>query len=177
MLSVAKLYAGQQAYYTDAVARGLDEYYAGMGELPGRWVGRGAELLGLSGELDAQALNAILDGRDPTTGTRLTEETPKVIGYDATFCAPKSVSLLYALGSPDIAAQVCAGHDEAGSAEVGAPEDLAWRVRRGHARSVVVESGRFVAARFRRRSSRPGGPHLHSHVLMEQPGFTARHGR
>ena len=40
MVSAAKLYTGQQAYYTDAVARGLDECYAGIPEMPGRWVGR-----------------------------------------------------------------------------------------------------------------------------------------
>ena len=65
------------------MARGLDEYYAGTGELPGRWMGRGAEVLGLRGELDGDALDGILDGRDPRTGTRLTESTPKVIGTPA----------------------------------------------------------------------------------------------
>ncbi len=128
MLSIAKLYAGHQQYYTDAVARGLDEYYAGVGELPGRWMGRGAELLSLSGELDCQALDAILDGRDPRTGTRLTEDTPKVIGYDATFCAPKSVSLLYALGPPEIAAEVRAAHEEAVRDALRALEDMTCRV-------------------------------------------------
>jgi len=172
MLSIAKLYAGQQQYYTDAVARGLDEYYAGTGELPGRWMGRGAELLGLSGELDAQALDAILDGRDPRTGTRLTEETPKVIGYDATFCAPKSVSLLYALGAPEVATEVRAAHDEAVGAALGTLEDIACRVRRGHGGSVVVEADGFTGAAFQHRSSRAGDPHLHTHVLIAHPGFT-----
>jgi hypothetical protein len=103
VLSLAKLYSGQQKYYEDAVARGLDESYAGVGERPRQWIGRGAEVLHVSGELGGEALNAILDGRTPTTGARLTDHTPKVIGYDATFCAPKSVSLLCALGSPEVA--------------------------------------------------------------------------
>lgn len=177
MLSLAKLYAGQQQYYTDAVARGLDEYYAGTGERPGTWIGRGAELLGLAGEMDADALDAILEGRDPTTGARLTEATPKVIGYDATFCAPKSVSLLYALGTPEVAAEVRAAHDAAVAAAVVAFEDLACRVRRGHGGSLVVEVDGFVGAAFGHRSSRAGDPHLHTHVLLGHPGFTATDGR
>src|SRR5947208_622843 len=46
MLSVAKLSPGQERYYERSVADGLDDYYAGRGESPGVWVGRGALLLG-----------------------------------------------------------------------------------------------------------------------------------
>ena len=42
MLSVAKLALGQEAYYEQQVALGLDDYYAGRGESPGLWVGSGA---------------------------------------------------------------------------------------------------------------------------------------
>lgn len=177
MLSMAKLYAGHQQYYNDAVARGLDEYYSGAGELPGRWVGRGAEVLGLSGELDGEALDAILEGRDPRTGTRLTESTPKVIGYDATFCAPKSVSLLYALGPPEIACQVKEAHEAAISDALRLLEDLTCRVRRSHAGSTVVEADGYVGAAFQHRSSRAGDPHLHTHVLIAHPGYLAADGR
>lgn len=177
MLTVAKLHAGHEQYYKDAVARGLDEYYAGTGELPGRWMGRGADLLGLTGELDGDALDAILDGRDPKTGTRLTAATPKVIGYDATFCAPKSVSLLYALGPPEIAAEVRAAHDVAVDAAFAVYESITCRVRRGHGGETVVEADGFVAAAYQHRSSRAGDPHLHTHVLIAHPGYTARDGR
>ncbi len=177
MLSLAKLYAGQQQYYEDAVARGLDEYYAGVGERPGQWIGRGAELLHVSGELGGEALNAILDGRTPTTGARLTDQTPKVIGYDATFCAPKSVSLLYALSTPEVAREVHAAHDEAVRAAFGVLEDLTCRVRRGHGGAVVVEADGFVGAAFQHRSSRAGDPHLHTHVLIAHPAYTASDGR
>lgn len=140
-------------------------------------MGRGAALLGLSGELDGEALDAILDGRDPRTGTRLTESTPKVIGYDATFCAPKSVSLLYALGSPEIAAEVRAAHDAAVDAAFAAFETITCRVRRGHAGATVVEADGFVATAYQHRSSRAGDPHLHTHVLIAHPSHTASDGR
>ena len=41
VLSVAKLALGQEAYYEQQVALGLDDYYAGRGESPGLWVGIG----------------------------------------------------------------------------------------------------------------------------------------
>lgn len=177
MLSVVPLRAGQQGYYRDAVARGLDEYYAGAGELPGRWMGRGSELLGLSGDLDGADLDAVLEGRDPSTGTRLTARVPKIVGYDATFCAPKSVSLLWALGDPEVAAEVRAAHDAAVAAALRALEDLACRVRRGRAGSQVVEADGFLAAGFVHRSSRAGDPHLHTHVLIAHPAHSDRDGR
>ena len=45
MLSVAKLTLGQEAYYEQQVARGVDDYYAGRGESPGIWAGRGSAIL------------------------------------------------------------------------------------------------------------------------------------
>ena len=42
VLSVAKLTPGQERYYERSVAAGLDDYYAGRGESPGVWTGRGA---------------------------------------------------------------------------------------------------------------------------------------
>jgi len=58
-------------YYLDAVATGREGYYTGavaQGEPPGRWYGRGAAQLGLSGLVDAQDMTALytrfLDPRD-----------------------------------------------------------------------------------------------------------------
>jgi hypothetical protein len=53
MLSVGKLAAGPTAgrYYEDAVALGREDYYASEGEWSGRWLGAGADALGLGGEV------------------------------------------------------------------------------------------------------------------------------
>lgn len=177
MLTLAKMRAGQQQYYKDAVARGLDEYYTGAGELAGRWMGRAAELLGLSGSLDGDALDAILEGRHPLTGERLTTHDVQIVGYDATFNAPKSVSLLYAFAPPEIAAEVKAAHDAAVEAVLPVYEQLTCRVRRGHEGKTVIEADGFVAAAYQHRSSRAGDPHLHTHVLIAHPAYTATDGR
>ena len=52
VLSIGKLAAGQQEYYLRSVADGVEEYYLGSGEAPGRWLGRGAERLQLIGSGD-----------------------------------------------------------------------------------------------------------------------------
>jgi hypothetical protein len=64
-------------YLTDPTARGRDTYYTGAvdaGEPPGLWYGAGCDVLGLSGEVDAEVMKALythgLDPRDPATGER-----------------------------------------------------------------------------------------------------------
>jgi hypothetical protein len=64
MLSVAKKAPGSEGYYLDAVARGAEDYF-GRGEAPGYWTGRGAELLGLDGEVSPDALRAVLASHAP----------------------------------------------------------------------------------------------------------------
>ena len=115
MLSLGKLAPGQQQYYLDTVARGAEEYYTGAREAPGAWTGRAAARLGLNGEVDAETLAHMLTHTDPTGTYRLTasRSVPVVAGFDATFCAPKSVSLLHALGRPEVSNEVRNAHDAA----------------------------------------------------------------
>ena len=67
MLSIRSSY--DVDYLTDAVAKGREGYYTGAvaaGEPAGRWHGAGAELLGLSGEVDAEVMKALYThGLDP----------------------------------------------------------------------------------------------------------------
>src|SRR5512132_971709 len=71
VLSVAKLTLGQEAYYEQQVAGGLDDYYAGRGESPGLWAGSGAVGLGLAGVVEDGQLGVLLRGVDPASGSRL----------------------------------------------------------------------------------------------------------
>ena len=168
MLSLGKLAPGQQQYYLDTVARGAEEYYTGAKEAPGQWVGRGTERLGLEGEVDPDALGQVLGGRDPRLGLPLTraQGAPSVPGIDATFCAPKSVSLLYSLGDPETSNEVRNAHDAAVSGSLRVLESVAARARRGKAGADQIEADGFVAAAFRHRTSRAGDPQLHTHVVI-----------
>jgi conjugative relaxase-like TrwC/TraI family protein len=163
VLSIGKLGPGQESYYVEAVARGVEDYYAG-GEAPGQWIAS-STALGLSGEVDADDLHAVLSGHDPSTGTRL-GQPHRVPGFDLTFRAPKSVSVLFGLGDPDTARIVRDAHDHAVGAALGwAERHVVWS-RRGHGGVELVRGEGLIAAAFRHRTSRNGDPHLHTHVLV-----------
>lgn len=170
MLSISKLGAGQESYYLDAVARGVEDYYVGAGESPGRWLGSASSELGLAGVVDADELRVVLSGFDPRFGVRLAAANRKLPGFDATFSAPKSVSLLHALGTPEVRAGVVDAHETAVGAAVGYLERQAAFVRRGHNGVERLPASGFVAAGFRHRTSRAGDPQLHTHVLIANLG-------
>src|SRR6266540_6430276 len=105
MMSLWKLRVGVESYYLAQIASGLDEYYTGAGEAPGRWTGSGAPLLDLDGQVAGDDLRAVLAGLAPNTGLtpngiQLTTHPRRVPGFDLTFAVPKSVSTVYALGDP-----------------------------------------------------------------------------
>ena len=107
MLSIGKMVARSEDYYLHTVANGREEYYTGSGESPGYWLGEGARRLGLDGEVAPDDLRAVLAGVSPrarsSTPGRVAE-AKRVAGFDLTFSAPKSVSLLYGLSDPDVSA-------------------------------------------------------------------------
>jgi conjugative relaxase-like TrwC/TraI family protein len=167
MLSIGKLVAGQERYYEQQVARGRDDYYAGRGEAEGRWMGAGATALGLEGDVDADAFGALIAGTDPTSGEvlRAGPGRGRVCALDLTFSAPKSVSVLFAIGDAQTSRALVEAHEEAVGAAVGYLEREACRVRRGRGGRIELAADGFVAAAYRHRMSRAGQPQLHTHVV------------
>jgi conjugative relaxase-like TrwC/TraI family protein len=191
MLSVAKLTVGQEAYYEQEVAGGLDDYYAGRGESPGVWAGRGAAALGLAGVVEEGELGTLLRGFDPAsskrlrtpvahrtiTVERLDPETGKLVeekkrlapvaGFDLVFSCPKSVSLLHALtDDEEVRRAVSEGHEAAWRAALAYLESEACVTRRGEGGTIRERADGFVSAAFRHRTSRAQDPHLHTHVIV-----------
>src|SRR2546423_11663755 len=86
VLSVGKLALSVLEYYTQQVALGVEEYYTGGKEAPGRWLGVGTVELGLElgGEVDAATLHNVLSHLDPTGTYKLTasRSAPCVAGFD-----------------------------------------------------------------------------------------------
>ena len=179
MLSLGKLAPGQQQYYLDTVAKGAEEYYTGAKEAPGEWHGAASIRLGLHGEVDADALGAVLAHDHPGTGEHLTRgrSHPQVAGFDATFSAPKSVSLLFALGDPETSNDVRNAHDAAVRQALGFLEDHASVGRRGRGGLTSIGGDGFVAAAFRHRTSRAAEPQLHTHVVIANLVHSADDGR
>jgi conjugative relaxase-like TrwC/TraI family protein len=170
VLSIGKLAAGQAGYYERQVARGRDDYYSGRGEAPGEWTGRGAAALGLAGQVQAARFNALMVGADPSDPglerrLRDSRGEPKVVGFDLTFSAPKSVSVLFASADEGTAGQLIAAHEAAVRAALDYVEDEAVKVRRGKGGLIVAAGEGVVAAAYRHRMSRSLDPQLHTHVV------------
>jgi conjugative relaxase-like TrwC/TraI family protein len=191
MLSVAKLTLGQEAYYEQQVARGLDDYYAGRGESPGIWAGSGAAELELVGVVDDGDLGTLLRGVNPATDEPLRSPVRKrtitvrtldletgewreeskqlkpLSGYDLVFSCPKSVSLLHALTDDErVRREISEAHEASWQAALAYLEREACIVRRGKGGRIREHGEGFVAAAFRHRTSRAQDPHLHTHVVV-----------
>ncbi len=170
MLSIGKLGAGQERYYTERVAGGAEDYYSGRGEAEGYWLGSASVDLGLHGKVDADELTAMLTGRHPATGEPLglrhVAGRGPVPGFDLTFSAPKSVSLTWAFGGEGAGAEVAEAHRASVAAALDYMERQACWTRRGHGGHEFVKGSGFIAAGYVHRSSRAGDPQLHTHVLV-----------
>ena len=155
-------------YYTHELALGLGLYYSREEEPPGRWVGQQAEALGLIGDVDPQAFLRLMAGLDPDSEQQLGRAygESSARGYDITFNAPKSVSLLAEFADDDIRSQVLAAHDRSVDRVLAFVETHAHtRVTIQQVTSVVDTQGLCVAG-FRQRTSRAGDPHLHTHAVV-----------
>ena len=75
------------------------DYYCQGQETVGRWGGKLAAELGLSGTVTKEAFDRLCDNLHPATGEPLTPRTndKRRVGYDFTFSGPKSYSILVAL--------------------------------------------------------------------------------
>ena len=162
--------ASAKGYYSSK-----SEYYAGgRQELPGRWGGRGADMLGLRGEVSQRAADALCENCNPATGQKLTvrQRKDRTPGYDFNFHACKSASILYGLtGDPAILAAFRSAVD-ATMRDIEA--EIKTRVRQG-GRMEDRTAGAAVWAEYTHLTARPVGgridPHLHSHCFVYNAVF------
>lgn len=149
--------------------RGPVDYYLDPDEPPGRWRGGGRHALGLDGNVEGAELRSLLEAAHPETGAPLGRRfgDSSARGFDATFSAPKSVSVLWAM-SPDpfVRAEVLASHDAAVDAALGWFERHGAVTRRGTDGLLQVDTLGITAAVFRQHTSRTVDPQLHSHAIV-----------
>ena len=156
--------AGVGRYYTEH----LPSYYLDGDEPRGQWWGRGAGLLGLDGQMDADEFLSVMAGQGPATGRDLGRRYGEgsVRGYDATFSAPKSVSVLFGVGEPKLRRDVVEAHDRAVEAVLGWIELHAHTRMRRHRQIATVDAEGIVVGVFRQHTSRKLDPQLHTHAVI-----------
>lgn len=143
----------------------LDDYYSK--EARGYWGGKGAEGLGLSGEVDSKTLANLLYGKTPDGKIQLRKIVPSSknenrYGRDYTFSAPKSVSI-QALVSGD--SRIIEAHEKAVIKACDEMEKLALAQKSQKGIRYRQRTGNMIFARFRHELSRDQDPQLHTHCV------------
>lgn len=158
--------AGAAQYYED-LAR--EDYYTTGGEPPGKWVGKFAQALNLDGQqVQKGQLIEAFSGFDPATGKPLARNAGPAHkpGYDLTFSAPKSVSVIWATADQATRHAISAAQQKAVEAAIAHAEKIGAFVQRtGHGGIEKIPHGELLAATFEHSSSRNGDAQLHTHAI------------
>src|SRR5229473_3069474 len=183
MLTISKpLSAGQaQSYHEKEFTAKEQNYWSQRGVIAGEWQGRLAGQFGLVGTVSADDFAKLSQGQHPQTGDQLVRQrasyeyqdadgkTIKTMehraGWDATFSAPKSVSLTALVGGDE---RVREAHRE--SVAVALDELERYVQARIGGNLPAETTGKWVAAKFEHDSARPvngyAAPQLHTHAVF-----------
>ena len=183
MLTISKPLSSSQAqtYHAKEFMSAEQNYWKQGDTILGEWQGRMAERYGLAGAIDEQHFARLSEGQNPLTGEQLVRHrngqeyttadgtTVKPVehraGWDATFSAPKSVSLTALVGGDD---RVREAHRQAVTTALTELERYTQaRIGGNHA---AETTGKFVAAKFEHDTARPvdgyAAPQLHTHAVI-----------
>jgi conjugative relaxase-like TrwC/TraI family protein len=188
VLTVAKVSAGGGAAYASylegrAQAPEQGDYYLKDGErveAPGRWVlgpgGAGALGVDPGRPVGGDAFRAVMAVRHPVSGEQLRRvgaNGEAVVAIDATFSAPKSVSAVWALGSPEVRVALEAAQERAVDRALEHAVEFVPMVRRRVDQETVVRElpREVLASSWQHTTARAVAgqvpdPQLHSHVLI-----------
>jgi conjugative relaxase-like TrwC/TraI family protein len=183
MLTISKpLTAGQaQTYHKKEFTSKEQSYWARGQEVQGEWQGRLAEKYGLVGSVGDEEFARLSNGQSPSTGEQLVRHRSshqyegvggKTIttaehraGWDATFSAPKSVSLTALVGGD---ARVREAHRE--SVRTALDELERYTQARIGGNHPAETTGKFAVAKFEHDTARPvdgyAAPQLHTHAVI-----------
>ena len=169
-----------KGYFEEHLSAG--DYYAENECLQGEWLGRGAELLGLSGRVTRDEFLALCDNHHPRSGALLTqrrntlrrgkstdsEVANRRVFYDFTFSPPKSVSVAALVGGDK---RILTAHANAVKVALTELEQFASARVRTRKSNSDRRTSNIVAALFQHDTSRALDPHVHTHCII----FNATH--
>jgi conjugative relaxase-like TrwC/TraI family protein len=183
VLNISKPLSASQAqtYHTKEFTAAEQNYWKQGDTIQSEWHGKLADEFGLSGAVGEQEFARLSEGQHPETGKQLVlhrvvheyrhaegEMVSPVehrAGWDATFSAPKSISLTALVGGDD---RVREAHREA--VNVALNELEKYTQARIGGNSPAETTGKFAAAKFEHDTARPvdgyAAPQLHTHVVV-----------
>jgi conjugative relaxase-like TrwC/TraI family protein len=173
MLEFKSIGAGDDAqsiadYYTD-LAR--EDYYTNGGEPAGKWIGAGAKMFGFGGDpVDKADLYYAFQGFNPKFGNAIATNAGEQhkAGYDLTFSAPKSVSIVWATTDEKTRKALSEAQQRSVEKAIAyAEKSGAFIQREGHAGAIKTPYLDGVAvATFEHSTSRNLDPNLHTHAVV-----------
>jgi conjugative relaxase-like TrwC/TraI family protein len=183
MLTISKPLSACQAqtYHQKEFTSKEQNYWSQRAVIAGEWQGRLAEQFGLAGMVSAEDFAKLTQGQHPQTGEQLVRQRAsyeyqdadgKTIrtmehraGWDATFSAPKSVSLTALVGSDH---RVRDAHRQ--SVTVALDQLERYTQARIGGNHPPETTGKFIAAKFEHDTARPVdgyvAPQLHTHAVV-----------
>jgi len=183
MLTISKpLSAGQaQSYHQKEFTAKEQNYWSQRGVIAGEWQGRLAGQFGLAGTVSAEDFAKLSQGQHPQTSEQLVRQrasyeyqdaegkTIKTMehraGWDATFSAPKSISLTALVGGDE---RVREAHRD--SVHVALDQLEHYTQARIGGNHPPETTGKFIAAKFEHDTARPVdgyvAPQLHTHAVV-----------
>jgi len=183
MLNISKPLSASQAqiYHAKEFTAAEQNYWKQGDTIQGEWHGKLAAEFGLSGAVGAEEFARLSEGQHPETGKQMVlhrtvheyknadgqmvSPVEHRAGWDATFSAPKSISLTALVGRDD---RVREAHREA--VNVALNELERYTQARIGGNNPAETTGRFAAAKFEHDAARPvdgyAAPQLHTHVVV-----------
>ena len=183
MLTISKPLSASQAqtYHAKEFTSAEQNYWKQDDRALGEWHGKLADQFGLAGAVDEEHFARLADGQHPITGEQLVQHRivqqyqgadGKAVapvehraGWDATFSAPKSVSLTALVGGDD---RVREAHRQA--VNIALNELERYTQARIGGNSPAETTGQFIAAKFEHDTARPvdgyAAPQLHTHSVI-----------
>lgn len=145
----------------------LDDYYSEDDQAPSAWFGRAAGELGLSGAVDRDQFAGLLNGKlrdGRRLGTMRAGQLEHRPGWDITYSAPKSVSIMAEIAGDR---RLVDAHDAAVRTALGYVERHAIATRiRSKSGIETVTTAKAAVATFRHNTSRALDPQLHTHGVV-----------
>jgi len=183
MLRISKALSASQAqtYHAREFTSPDQSYWSHGQEIPGEWQGQLAERFGLSGSVGAEEFARLSEGQHPLSGNQLVQhrqgyeyqsadgKTIKSVvhraGWDATFSAPKSISLTALVGGDE---RIRDAHRQAVTTALTELERYTQARIGGN--NPAETTGQFIAAKFEHDTARPvdgyAAPQLHTHAVI-----------
>jgi conjugative relaxase-like TrwC/TraI family protein len=185
MMTLSKALNASQAkkYYDAEYTNSRESYYSEDESIEGEWFGKLAKEWGLEGQVNKEAFARLTEGQHPHTGVQLVrrvtakeyenqygekiKNSEHRAGFDATFSAPKSVSLAALVGDDE---RIREAHRKAVKTAMGELENYV-QARMG-GKTPAQTTRNFAAALFEHDSARPdkttgyAAPQLHTHAVI-----------